>query len=514
MSKETLGRRNYRVLNSEVLWVVLVLVGVGLLTSVATIVGGMAAGVFISAGLVTFYLDVQLDSLSDRMLAATYLGLLPVCWLLRRRVWEITAGFSAVVLVLTLAFPESTRIGENVPVQEKATTSVELLPPLLHIVLDGHVGVAGIPTDITGGRALQAALTEFYEGSGFRLFGRAFSQYDNTLRSMSNLLNLTSEDRSALDRSAAYLGNQNGNNHLRNNAYFRILSERGYRLRVYQTDYLRLCEVEDVQIASCFQYPSNSVKSIESAPLDTSRKAIFILRSFLGRSAALEYVRMRYRRIVRPWLLNGGFVTPDWLPAPRAGPLAASGAIDRLREDITKGPRGTAFFAHLLTPHEPYVYDSDCGLRSNESEWIWPEGALTNTPADRAKRYRQYFEQIHCVTQQLQGFLDALKVAGVFEEATIIVHSDHGSRIEQRQPLGNNHEPLAQVNYVDRFSTLFAVKSPQVVPGYDESMTPLQNLLASAIGLDSVVDDPASVFVGKTESGRVRSVPMPSFGQR
>ena len=187
----------YRLLSPEILWCVLILVGIGLMASVVTLLGGMAR-VLISAGLLTFYLDVQIDWLTPRMIAATYLGLVPVCWLLRRHVWELMAGFSTVTVVLTLAFPESTRIGENASVQEETTAPAATLPPLLHIALDEHIGVAGIPTDISGGRALRTALVEFYEGNGFRLFGRAFSQYVNTRDSMSNLLNLTSEDRSAV----------------------------------------------------------------------------------------------------------------------------------------------------------------------------------------------------------------------------------------------------------------------------------------------------------------------------
>ena len=494
----------YRLLSPEILWCVLILVGIGLMASVVTLLGGMAR-VLISAGLLTFYLEVQIDWLTPRMIAATYLGLVPVCWLLRRHVWELMAGFSTVTVVLTLAFPESTRIGENASVQEETTAPAATLPPLLHIVLDEHIGVAGIPTDISGGRALRTALVEFYEGNGFRLFGRAFSQYVNTRDSMSNLLNLTSEDRSAV-----YFVNQTGDYYLPVNAYFRILSERGYVLRVYQSDYLRFCEAEDVRVASCLQYRSNSIKSIEGVPLGTARKTVFILRNFLRRFTTLEYLRMRYRRRLRPWLLDSGFAPADWPPGPGVMAITAFPVIDRLREDITKSPNGTAFFAHLLTPHAPYVYDADCELRLEGSQWLWPEVAPTNTPASRAELYPDYFEQVNCVTQQLQGLFDALKVAGVFDEATIIVHGDHGSRIN----LGSDQERLTPSGVVERFSTLFAIKSPQVTPGYDEHMSPLQDLLASAVGLDPVVDDPASVFSGTTVSGRLRSVPMPSFGQR
>ena len=98
----------YRLLSSEVLWCLLILAGIGLMASVVTLLGGMAARVLISAGLLTFYLEVQVDRLTDRMIAATCFGLLPVCWLLRRRVSEIIAGFSVATVALTLAFPEST----------------------------------------------------------------------------------------------------------------------------------------------------------------------------------------------------------------------------------------------------------------------------------------------------------------------------------------------------------------------------------------------------------------------
>ena len=385
----------YRLLSSEVLWVLPIFVSVGLLASAVMRLGGTAARVLISAGLLTFYVEVQLDWLTPRMIAATYLGLVSVCWLLRTRVSEIMAGFSVATLALTLVFPGSTRIGETKLAEEETTPAEAVLPPLLHVVLDEHIGVAGIPTDIPSGAALKKALAEFYQGYGFRVFGGAFSQYVDTSNSISNLLNLTSKTR-----DNAYFGRQAGTYDLRENAYFRLLSERGYRLRVYHSDFMRLCEAEDVQIVSCLQYPSTSIKSIEDLPLGTAQKTLFILRSFLGRSTTLDNLRRRYQRTLRPWLLNGGFDPSVWPSDPRVGPIAVSPVIDRLREDITESPRGTAFFAHLLTPHYPYVYDADCRLRLDVSEWLSassPEVARprVNTPATRAGALRALLRTGH-----------------------------------------------------------------------------------------------------------------------
>ncbi len=50
---------------------------------------------------------------------------------------------------------------------------------------------------------------------------------------------------------------------------------------------------------------------------------------------------------------------------PRLGAMSAVSVLDRIVRDLRTAPRGTAFFAHLLIPHGAFLYDADCGLRSN-----------------------------------------------------------------------------------------------------------------------------------------------------
>jgi hypothetical protein len=69
--------------------------------------------------------------------------------------------------------------------------------------------------------------------------------------------------------------------------------------------------------------------------------------------------------------------------------------------------------------------------------------------------------------------------AGLYERMTIIVHGDHGSRIYINDPTIPSADRLDAADYVDGFSTLFAVKAPGLDPAYDTRMVALQDLLAA-----------------------------------
>lgn len=54
-----------------------------------------------------------------------------------------------------------------------------------------------------------------------------------------------------------------------------------------------------------------------------------------------------------------------------------------------------------------------------------------------------------------------MKSMGIFKEATVIVHGDHGSRIYLNHPLVGNKEMLTDADLRDGYSALFAVKAPR-----------------------------------------------------
>jgi hypothetical protein len=84
-------------------------------------------------------------------------------------------------------------------------------------------------------------------------------------------------------------------------------------------------------------------------------------------------------------------------------------------------------------------------------------------------------------------------------DAIVIVQGDHGSRIMQLEPTVASR--ATRDDYIDNFSTLFAIKSPWLGPGYDRRMASITCLMGmlgrsgfrSLDGLDECTGPP-SVF--------------------
>ncbi len=142
-------------------------------------------------------------------------------------------------------------------------------------------------------------------------------------------------------------------------------------------------------------------------------------------------------------------------------------------------------FAHLLMPHGPYVFDAGCQLRPGVLKWRKnsPLHRKENTQSSRALRYRLYFDQVRCTTRRLQELFERMKSAGLFADALIIVHGDHGSRIFRVATRAKNKDRLARQDLLDGFSTLFAVRSPAVDGGLSERIRPVSGLLGEIMGI-------------------------------
>ena len=107
---------------------------------------------------------------------------------LRRHIATILTTIFATTLLATAALP-----AQKVQLGSRAVTPVVApvadLPPVIHLVLDGHIGIEGIPVDIDGGEELRNTLLEFFDKWGFRVYGRAYSKYFMTYGSISNMVN-------------------------------------------------------------------------------------------------------------------------------------------------------------------------------------------------------------------------------------------------------------------------------------------------------------------------------------
>jgi hypothetical protein len=517
----TFNRYNY--LQPEIFWLLAPVLIIGLILGLIMFGGGQVVRVPLISIMLSFVIESLFESLGLKLIIAVTLV---IAWVLREHITKIVAIAFLVMVLSTVLIPGDREAGTQTTRANKEVEndSSKDLPLVIHLILDEHIGIEGIPEEVENGDVVKKELKAFYENYGFRLYGRAFSQYYNTSNSITNTLNFTSEN---IQKYYFLTSNQKI---LKENAYFRLLSDRGYNLRVYQSTYIDFCQASEVRIVSCATYPHNSIKSIEKIPIHSKEKARFIWHSLLSASTSqrLHWVRKKYLNL-REGARARGWNLPPWHSrSPRTGPIAPMPVIEEMWDHIPGSPDGTVFFAHLLLPHHPYVYDKNCSTRENIDDWLdhrvrdWHENAdekpMSNRRNDResrAKRYQLYFEQIQCQQRMLGELFDNMRNAGVFERAIIIIHGDHGSRIGAVTPISKNKNILTAHDYTDGFSTLFAVKLPGLPSGYDDSMAPIQKLLARSLGNEQVEVEPGIVFLrDKSDAGAsMVSQPMVWFDQ-
>lgn len=358
------------------------------------------------------------------------------------------------------------------------------LPPVFHFVLDEHVGLAGLASD----EALAHDLASWYAQRGFRVLPNAYSPYYDTYNALPNFVNFTTESYDSRHLQLA----EGEPPVVRDNRYFDEMRARGYRIRVYQSDYLDFCDGETARsLASCMTYPANSLAYAVMMPLPTKARASLLVHYLLGnRSWFFDRAVSLYEHHVHPAIAEGG--APAVLRAGRGSHIAPqmSVVLDRITQDLAQGARGTLFFAHLLTPHYPYQYDASCRVRERIRDRLdrasptAPDG-LDNTPTSRARRLALYTGQVRCAMRQLGAFFRKLDSLGIYAPAVVILHGDHGSRIVLRRPEGReNVGRLTHQDLLDGYSTLFAVKAPGIPVATDTTTAAVGELLESLVSAD------------------------------
>ena len=412
------------------------------------------------------------------------LVLLVLFWMLRRHIGLIVAAAFGVMLIVAAFEPgghgdKSTKLFAGPP-------PLQDLPPIVHLILDEHIGVAGIPDDVEGAAELKEKIVAFYGRHGFRLYTRAFSHYWNTTDSISNLLNGTV--------APLFFAQVDSQNTLRlsNNRWFRALRDRGYRIEVLQTDHLDYCAAGGV--AACSTYLANSIATLrDEQRVGRLTAALAIMYSYQSRSRFYQVSGVAYERAIRSPAAYFNLDLPAWRwDRMVVGPLLATRAIDDLAEAVTRAPNGRAFFAHVMLPHGSYMFDSTCAVLANAFAWRDHGDSLRRPPAansanDRAVRYVRYLQQVECTYRFIDKVLQALHDTGALQRAIVLVHGDHGSRIGSRDALASWRDLLSKRDILDYYSALYAIRAPGIEPGVSSEVVSIQALFA-----EQMLEDPPS----------------------
>jgi hypothetical protein len=508
------------------LWICVAgLVAIGLFCGAIMAFGGTWLRVLGTAGLLTLFVDLQfdwLDTLPQLWAPIFGIGILLLCWSQRDHLSRIVAPVAATILASTFALSvlgetKSSRLTKLRASDQPAAASGGP-PTLVHILLDEHIGVEGIPTDIQHGLETKSLLKTFFEYYGFRLYGRAYSRYHQTRNSLSHMVNYPSKP---LDNPS------NTNLILHPNRYFEDMRSAGYNIHAIQIPYLRVCSPSENTTASCFTDDQSGIGSLQHVDVSVEDKAILIYKIY-GSLSVINKASGKLNGYIQRIAWRHGWDWPDWWSNEQGmAPLRALTTISALGGEVARAAPGQMFFAHLLVPHFPYVFDARCNVRK-PAEWepAYDEEPLPrNTIESRKRRYLLYLEQVQCLYRRLGEIFEEWRRAGVFDRLKIIIQGDHGSRIYLHEPLAANRDELLVSDYADAFSTLLAVKAPGYEPGYDLRWISVQDLLpqlatpgealptaqeASARPTSS--DQLPYVYLEQDDSPRMVKQPLPRFG--
>jgi hypothetical protein len=361
-------------------------------------------------------------------------------------------------------------------------------PPahVVHLILDEHIGLAGLPPGAAGAGALKARLRSFYTERGFDLWTHAYSHYASSQDAIPGILN-----GRLVARAGGFFEGMKGRR-LAENRLFDVYRERGLALAVYRSRYIDFCAWPST--GACFRYDDNAPGSLEGQPLGAWEKAWVIGSQYVSTNA-----------LWRAW----GRHVPGGEEALRVkvGPLATiPSAIDRLRRDIVSARQSTAFFAHLHMPHSPYVYDAQCRVLP-VSEW------LEHDRGGYEERWERYGGQVECLMSWLDGLFASLREAGLLDRATIVLHGDHGARITRRPAQDKDPADLLSLH-----STFVAIRRAGAAEGrvFDDVRSVTDIVWREVAGLPPQMEESPGPTIYMRRARRERAlepVPLPPFPQ-
>lgn len=104
--------------------------------------------------------------------------------------------------------------------------------------------------------------------------------------------------------------------------------------------------------------------------------------------------------------------------------------LDVVRKISPNAPEPYFLFAHILSPHPPYIYTASCELRDEFLFELDPSVALFK---DREEMYTLYKEQLTCVNTRMAAALE--EILKKDPDAIIVVQGDHGlGKLAEDQP--------------------------------------------------------------------------------
>lgn len=350
-------------------------------------------------------------------------------------VLPVLATFSIIFSLSNVIAPKDTALLDTGDPAAKATPGERPKNALLHIVLDAQAPLASEPDMAYAGEVI-AGISRAYQDRGFQVYPTVRSVHHQTFKSLTNMVSLSGDMEN-------YFAKDRRENHIksvRHNMAFARLREQGYQLRVYQSGYLDFCaDIEDIE---CSTYPILDMSVFEASGLSYADRIKVALLAM-----SRDYMNPRGGRFIGAYRAAAHLVSP---PKKSYRNLSWPGksleVIGLLRDELETLAPGDAYFAHVLVPHAPFVYDPDCQMKSPAD---WSFAIRHGRQQVHSAVERAYWDQAACTHRKIMQIVDSV---GDKPYLTIIIHGDHGARL---------FLDTDRTSDTDSLDTYFAIRSSQ-----------------------------------------------------
>jgi hypothetical protein len=377
-------------------------------------------------------------------------------------------------------------------------------PTVIHLLMDEFGSPAGLPKELFTD-AQRDAVADFYVRRGFHVYEGAYSADGRTWQSVPRVLNFGPTNLEGLvDQKGLYDGQ------IKRAAAFEEISGMR-RLHVMANEFIDLTPaIKGVSnLASFTEYRILGFSFDATAsqlPFMDRLKITFALVSHSIRNRGVPlYVHLTNDTEFGRQLKNTVEVVRQVHPV--TGMTLFSLLGDRIRNT---GQRGEYYFAHLMLPHSPYVFNPECRVRP-AADWLVQDSRPdVDTLQTRAQRYRLYYEQVLCTNRIVGNFLDAIEQNLALSDTVVIIHGDHGSRISLRDPemwagTGYGEEDFRR----DWHATFFAVRIPGKSGGRSSEPAVIHDLYEDLVKSDFTTMPLTSGSVAAEKTDFARRNPLP-----
>lgn len=286
--------------------------------------------------------------------------------------------------------------GKNINTKYKSTDVI--------IIFDEMSGLNSFESETIKGKEFNRLASSLYKKFNFNYYSNINSISENSVTSISSLLNFSNNGSERLDVTSLSK-NYFYEYELNKNIFFSKFKN----ISVYQNIHIDYCLMEN--ISKCKTYnPFNQNIFLDGFKNTNLSKLVSIWKLNGSIISTLTWRSLREINIINSIL------------EPEGHKASFGDFFTNLESDIYS-EKYDLIFAHTLVPHRPYGFDSQCKYDNKLS--------LGNTFYSIEKHRIQHNIERKCVFKYLENFLNNLETNNYLNKINLTILSDHGARIKR-----------------------------------------------------------------------------------